>query len=120
MKHTEQQIIEVAVKVMEDIDWSYDDQEIRAIFESKEATIEKDRKYIQDQELLEFAIKNAKPDHWIVFFEFDAQSEIENNSMHLFIWDDTAEPFEIKHKQAGFKIFKRENGSYYTEPDWKW
>ena len=116
MIHTKEQIIEKAIQVMNTIDWGYNRNEgIRIIFESMEEAIEDDRKYVKDEKLLEFAIENAKPDHWIVFFEFEPEAELDNNSIHLSICDDNGEPFQIRHKQAFFVIKKGEDGKYFTE-----
>jgi hypothetical protein len=121
MKHTEEQIIEKAIQVMNKIDWGYDiSKELRATFNSKEEAIEEDRKYIKDEKLLEFAIENAKPDYWFVGFSFEPEAEIDNNRIFLDIWDETGEPFFIRHRQAGFKILKDETGDYFIERSWTW
>ena len=113
MKHTENEIIAIAIATMDAIDWEFDrNKRLKATFNSKEEAIEDDKKYIKDERLLEFAIANAKPDYWFVGFSFEPEAEIENNRMFLDIWDETGEPFELRHKQAKFKILKDADGKY--------
>jgi len=63
---------------------------------------------------LEDSKKKIRP-YWVVFFDFEPEAEIDNNMMMLEIDDETGEPYEIRHKQARFKILKNDEGGYYTE-----
>jgi len=125
MIHTEKQIIEIAIKAMNDIDWGFDEsKKLNAVFNSKEEAIEDIYKYAT-KELLENPnfedyINSQKPDYWFVGFKFEPEAELETNSIFLDIWDATGEPFYIRHRQAGFNILKDENGKYYKEKKWNW
>jgi hypothetical protein len=114
MKHTEQEIKEIAKQSMKDIDWDYDKQkEISVIFKSKDEEIkiyEKMKNHPKYNEVIA-TLRN----YWTIGFDFEPEAELEYNSMFMHVDDDTAEPFSIRHKQAIFKILKNSEGKYYTE-----
>jgi hypothetical protein len=114
MKHTEQEIKEIAKQSMKDIDWDYDKQkEISVIFKSKDEEIkiyEKMKNHPKNKEVIS-SLRN----YWTIGFDFEPEAEIEYNSIFLDIDDDTGEAFSIRHKQAIFKLLKDSEGIYYTE-----
>jgi len=114
MIHAKEEIIEIAKLTMDSIDWGYDEQrEINPIFESKEEQKEKYEE-VQDHPKYPEIIASLK-NYWFVGFGFEAEAELDNNTMYLSIDDDTGKPFEISHRQAFFDVRKDENDKYYTE-----
>ena len=114
MKHSSEEIIEIAKRTMVSIDWGYDTKrEINPVFESKEEQM-KEHGQMQDHPKYQEIIASLK-NYWFIGFGFEPEAELDNNTMFLSIDDDTGEPFEIHHKQAFFNIKKGEDGKYYTE-----
>ena len=123
MIHTKEQIIEKAIRVMHDIDWGYDiNKKLNPVLFSKEKEESNIRKYIKDEKLKQQYLLELETyrDFWSIGFDFEPEAELETNSMFLHIYDNTGEPFFIRHRQAGFKILKDEKGNYYTENNWTW
>ena len=119
MIYKKQEIVDIAIKTMKDIGWGYNSNlEIEPIFKSIDEQLENLKKideagFLPKEIKYEQAIKNIKP-YWIVGFDFEEESQIENNHIFLEISDLNGEPFFIKHKQSGMKIQKNNEGKYFT------
>lgn len=114
MIHAKEEIIEKTIQIMDNIDWRYDaNTELNPVLFSKE----KAYKYIKNEKQLQeyLTVLESYRDYWSLGFDFELETELENNTMFLSIWDDTGEPFEISHKQAFFDVRKDDNDKYYTE-----
>jgi hypothetical protein len=110
MKRTKEEIIEIAKKVMQDINWDYDDQEEVGAFAN---TLEE---YLQDfkKEKKFEEVKHLIRADWTVYFDFPKRMELPKrmNSFFLQIDDETGEPTELSHQQARLKLVKSEDGKY--------
>ncbi|WP_138432559.1 hypothetical protein [Winogradskyella algicola] len=117
MNTAEDKIKTTALKVMNDIDWGFDtSKDIECYFESFDEQVEQ-LKSLKNHEKYEEILASIFP-IWKVFFEFESDTEIDNNVMILKINDETSEPFQIRHKQARFDILKNDEGKYYTKLAW--
>ncbi|WP_447636836.1 hypothetical protein [Flavobacterium microcysteis] len=114
MKLSEEKVIQIAKQVMKDIDWSYETKEEPVPVDySIERQIETVRSQKNHPRYNDY-IATFFP-YWKVFFEFpDDEGWNGRNMMCVSIKDDTGEPYELGHKQAKFKILKKDN-RYYTE-----
>ena len=112
MIKTENEIKEIGIQVMNDIEWTYDDEKpISIIQTTKEEQYERFKTFKGFEEN-----KHKIYDYWKLIFNFpktDAWAHRE--IMILSIRDDNGEPFEIQHHQYRGKIFKNEDGKYYLE-----
>ena len=124
MNYTENEIKEIAIQVLEKIDWVYDPNEgLRLHFTSKEEQFEKLNKvfnsgYLPKEITLEEAKLKVKS-YWAVIFDDIPEAEMYNNSIILEINDEDGEPYYLRHRQAGFMISKDEQGGYKAENEWK-
>ena len=115
MKHTEQEIIELAKQTMAYIGWTYDKEEpLNAIFEDKQKEIDDARQFIKDDAKRCQYIETLR-NYWVVGFSFEPEAELELNKMFLEIDDDTGEPYQISHKQAVLSIVKDAKGAYKVQ-----
>jgi hypothetical protein len=110
MKHTEEEIIEIAKRVLKEIDWDYDPQKrIGAVAHPLEEYLE-DFKNVKIFEEVKHLIRAD----WAVSFRFEKEMDLPErmNTFFLRIDDETGEPFELSHEQARLKLVKSEDGKY--------
>jgi len=110
MKHSEEQIIEIAKNVIEDIEWPYDtSKEIRIGFTSIDEQLEKwkDLKGFEQ-------IKDKIFAYWNVIFDFPEDEHWEErNVYYVEIRDEDGIPYKVGHRQAKFKVEKDQNNKFY-------
>lgn len=116
MKHTKEQIIETAKKVMADIEWPYDKKKgVRPVFESIESQIEHVSSVKEHPRFEEYI--NTFFEYWDVFLDFPEEEGWEGRNTYIIkIKDEDREPYMIRHKQAKFKLIKNGEGKYQKTP----
>jgi hypothetical protein len=110
MKHTKEEIIEIAKKVMQDIDWTYDEKvEVGAFANTVEKYLEQFKKAKRFDE-----VKHLIRADWTVYFDFPKDMELPErmNTFFLRIDDERGEPTRLSHEQASLIIVKSEDGKY--------
>jgi len=110
MKHTKEEIIEIAKKVMQDINWDYDDQEEVGAFANTLEEYLEDFKNVKNFEEVKHLIRAD----WTVYFDFSKNMDLPErmNTFFLRIDDETGEPTRLSHEQASLIIVKSEDGKY--------
>jgi len=98
MKYTEEQILEIAKKVLRDLEKEY----------YKEENIE-NTWFVEKEELARGANKGKEHPCWIV----SVNEPVFDSSQFLTIDDETGEPLYLQTKHAVHEIQKDEDGNYY-------
>jgi hypothetical protein len=115
MKLTEEQVKEIATKVLTDIEWTFN-RETGAV--PIEKSIEKQIEEVSTQKKhprFEEYVASLTP-FWVVLFDFPEDDGWDGrNMMFVKIKDETGEPYEVGHRQWKGKVLKDSNGKYYTE-----
>jgi hypothetical protein len=110
MKHTEEEVIGIAKKIMQEIDWDYDTQQK---IEVDAHPLEEYYERFKDVKGFEEGKDRFKAD-WTVYFDFPKRMALPErmNSFFLQIDDETGEPTRLYHEQASLIIVKSEDGKY--------
>jgi hypothetical protein len=110
MKHTKEEIIEIAKKILQDVEWDYDPQKrIGAVAHPVEEYLEEFKNAKRFEE-----VKHLFRADWTVSFRFEKEMDLPErmNTFFLQIDDETGEPTELSHEQATLKFVKSEDGKY--------
>lgn len=115
MKLTEKQAKEIAIKVLNDIEWTFDTKKgARPLFYSIDEQIEEVKSQKNHPRFQEY-VDNLFI-YWCVMFDFPEDDGWEGrNVMRVLIKDDTGEPYEVGHRQWKGKVKKDSKGKYYKE-----
>ena len=115
MRHTKNEIELIAIKVMEDIDWTYDKiNSPRALEFSIQEQIEQVDSQKNHPRFEEY-VANLFP-FWNVLFDFLEDDNWQGrNVMWVKVNDDTGEPYEVGHRQWKGKIVKDDMGIYQKQ-----
>jgi hypothetical protein len=115
MIHTENEIEIIAIKILRDVKWTYNESNSpRAIFKSIDYQIEEvstQKKHPRFNEYVAMLFE-----YWLVFFDFPEDDNWKGrNIMTVKIKDKTGEPYEIGHRQYKGKVVKNAQGKYEIE-----
>lgn len=115
MKYTLEQIKDIAMQIMKDIAWPYDESKGIRPFECnleqqiKDIDSQKNHPRFDDYITLLFP-------YWDVHIDFPADDGWgDRNMMWILIKDETGEPYEIGHRQWKGRIVKNTDGKYQIE-----
>lgn len=103
MKHTEQQIKEIALKVMNDIEFDYD-KEIGINYVG----------FDKSKDIRRGIFSGKSIPVWLVSFEF-GKPYFAPEALFLTISDETGEPLYFQHSTAVVEIEKDNNRKYYKK-----
>ncbi|MCB0514951.1 MAG: hypothetical protein R2798_02160 [Chitinophagales bacterium] len=112
MKLTEVEVIAIAQKVIEDIEWLYDEEKgIRPIAYDIEAQIERVSTQKNHPRFAEY-VALLKP-YWSAIMDFPKDDGWEGRNMiWVRIYDDIGEPYEVGHRQFSSPLRLNEEGKY--------
>lgn len=111
MKQTEDEVIKISEKVIKDLNWTYEEGSIIAIFNSIEMQTEQVSTQKEHPKYQEF-IELLSP-YWSVTLDFPEDDNWKGrNVMFIKIKDETGEAYEVGHRQSKSNIIKNSNGKY--------
>jgi hypothetical protein len=108
----EEQVMHEAIRVLDNLDWPFDDKKgARPLAHTIEEQYEKYKNFERFEEN-----KHNIFAFWVVLFDFPEDDGWDGrNMMFVKIKDETGEPYEVGHRQWKGKVLKDSNGKYYTE-----
>ena len=115
MKLLEKEIKEIAIKVLNDIEWPFDEKfgalPIEYTIEMQIEEVKSQKNHPRFQEYVDRLFP-----YWSVRFDFPEDDGWEGrNVMRVLIKDETGEPYEVGHRQWKGKVKKDSKGKYYKE-----
>lgn len=111
MKHTEEQINKLAKKIIEDVEWTYEEGSFASTFHDLEEQVERMSSQKDHPRFQEY-IETLFP-YWSVTLDFlEAEGWKGRNIMFVYINDETGEPYKIGHRQFIGGLQKNSNGKY--------
>lgn len=115
MERKKEEIKRIAIKVLSDIDWPFDEKKGARPHEySVENQIEEVSTQKSNPRFQEYVDKLFP--YWDVLFDYPEDDGWQGrNMMWVLIKDETGEPYEIGHRQWKGKVLKDSSGKYYIE-----
>jgi hypothetical protein len=112
MKHSEKQIASIAIKVIKDIDWLFDQSKgVTPVEHTLEEQVLRLQDY-KDHPNYQTAIASMFP-YWCVMMDFPKDDGWEGrNKIWVNINDDTGLAYEVAHRQYEAKLRLNEKGIY--------
>lgn len=111
MKYAEEQINKLVKKVLEDVEWTYQEGSFAPVFISKEEQIERMNSQKDHPRFQEY-VESLFP-YWSVTLDFPEDDNWKGrNIMFIDINDETGEPYKIGHRQFIGGLIKNSNEKY--------
>jgi hypothetical protein len=112
MRMTEKDATNIGIKVLNDIEWPFDEKEgASPIAHTLQEQYDMYKKFEGFEEN-----KHKIFAYWTVLFDYPEDDGWQGrNIMRVLIKDETGEPYEIGHRQWKGKVIKQDNGKYKIE-----